>query len=228
LIEDYPSDPFVKMLRDSYDWYILPSVNPDGYVYTWTNERLWRKSRRPTAGSTCIGADVNRNFDFMWMTTGASDNPCSETFAGATAWSEPEAKAVADYLLLLNGTTDLFVTLHTYGQLFMTPWGYQQPKPGDYVEMMRVGAAAVNAIRDTHGVTYTLGAASEILYESSGTSRDYAKGVPAIPYVYTIELRNLNSFVLPPAQILPTGQEIWAGLRAAVQSMQMARPPTCK
>jgi murein tripeptide amidase MpaA len=24
-------------LTDAYDWYIMPVVNPDGYVYTWTN-----------------------------------------------------------------------------------------------------------------------------------------------------------------------------------------------
>jgi carboxypeptidase A2 len=228
LIDDYPSDPFVKKMRDDYDWHILPAVNPDGYSYTWSNDRLWRKSRRPTAGSTCIGADINRNFDYQWMTIGASSNPCSETFAGTAPYTEPEAKAVSDYVQTLNGTTDLFITLHTYGQLFMTPWGYTQTKPADYIEMMRVGQAAVTAIRETHGTIYTLGAASEILYESSGTSRDWAKGVPQIPYVYTIELRNLNSFVLPPGQILPTGQEIWAGLRAAIQSMQTVRPPTCK
>ena len=27
------------------DWYILPSANPDGYAYTQTNDRLWRRTR---------------------------------------------------------------------------------------------------------------------------------------------------------------------------------------
>lgn len=36
LIEEYDTDPFVKELRDVYDWFILPSVNPDGYAFSWT------------------------------------------------------------------------------------------------------------------------------------------------------------------------------------------------
>lgn len=30
------SDPAVRDVAESYDWYIFPSVNPDGYEYTHT------------------------------------------------------------------------------------------------------------------------------------------------------------------------------------------------
>ena len=32
-------------LTENLDWYILGIVNPDGYAYTQTNDRLWRKTR---------------------------------------------------------------------------------------------------------------------------------------------------------------------------------------
>jgi len=225
LIQEYETDPFVKQMRDTYDWYFLPSINPDGYSYTWTNDRLWRKTRQPH--SPCVGTDANRNFDFQWMTIGASSNPCSETFAGPTPYSEPEAKAVADYVMTLNGSWELFITLHTYGQLWMTPWGYTKELPNDYNELARVGQAAVNTILGVYGKVYQMGSAANILYESSGTSRDWAKGVPKIPYVYTIELRDTNSFVLPPTEIRPTGREIWAALLTTVARIQDVKPGTC-
>ena len=55
--------------------------------------------------------------------------------------------------------------------------------------------------------------------KSSGTSRDWAAGVPQIPFVYTAELRDTGNygFVLPPNQVLPTAEETWAGLKALVQ-----------
>jgi hypothetical protein len=34
--------------RDSIlgvDWYVAPLVNPDGYNYSMTTDRLWRKNR---------------------------------------------------------------------------------------------------------------------------------------------------------------------------------------
>jgi hypothetical protein len=228
LITEYATDPVIQNFRDTYDWYFLTVVNPDGYDYTWTDDRLWRKSRQPNAGSACVGADINRNFDFQWMTIGASDSPCSETYAGSAPNSEPEAKAVSDYLSsTTQGSVDLFWTLHTYGQLYMSPFGYTTQLPPNYDAMERVGRSAVQAIFDVHGERYQFGAASVILYASSGTSRDWAAGVPLIPFVYTLELRDENSFVLPPSQILPTGEEIWAGLRATVQGVQAEKPPTC-
>ena len=44
---------------------------------------------------------------------------------------------------------------------------------------------------------------------ASGNAIDYAKGEFNIPYVYTIELRG-SDFILPPKEIIPTGEEIMA------------------
>ena len=67
MVEDYGKDSEATALADLYDWYFLPVINADGYVYTWTHDRLWRKSRKPNPESEdCVGVDLNRNFDFMW------------------------------------------------------------------------------------------------------------------------------------------------------------------
>lgn len=63
---------------EKFNWVFIPVLNPDGYVYTWKNNktRMWRKNRshtpsqlslfNKTGNQLCIGTDINRNFDLKW------------------------------------------------------------------------------------------------------------------------------------------------------------------
>ena len=42
---------------------LSPVFNPDGYEFTFTGGRLWRKTRTPTTKPECPGIDANRNWD---------------------------------------------------------------------------------------------------------------------------------------------------------------------
>ena len=52
---------------DHLNIHVIPTANPDGYEYSRTDDRMWRKTRSDT-GSTlgCMGVDGNRNWDFHW------------------------------------------------------------------------------------------------------------------------------------------------------------------
>ena len=65
-----------KILLDTFDVYIMPSMNPDGYEYTRNSDRMWRKTRSRNQGYTCRGTDPNRNWGYNWGLKGASTNPC--------------------------------------------------------------------------------------------------------------------------------------------------------
>ncbi|CAG0886880.1 unnamed protein product [Darwinula stevensoni] len=55
-----------------------------------------------------------------------------------------------------------------------------------------------------------------------GPSDDWAKGAAGIKYAYTIELRDTGTFgfLLPPEQIIPTGEETWAAIMAVARFFQ--------
>lgn len=55
----------VRNIAENYDWYVVPVANPDGYVYTHTTTRLWRKTRS-RQNVLCYGADPNRNWDYKF------------------------------------------------------------------------------------------------------------------------------------------------------------------
>jgi hypothetical protein len=61
-------DPKAQALLENFSWSIIPVLNVDGYDFTRTSDRLWRKNRQPNPGSHCVGIDPNRNFGFEWGT----------------------------------------------------------------------------------------------------------------------------------------------------------------
>ncbi|GIY64058.1 carboxypeptidase A4 [Caerostris extrusa] len=66
LITQYGKDDQVTRLVDKYEFNVIVESNPDGYVYTWTTDRLWRKTRSRSSIDwlgVCRGTDANRNFD---------------------------------------------------------------------------------------------------------------------------------------------------------------------
>lgn len=157
-------------LRAGIDFYFAPLINPDGYEYTFTTDRMWRKSRSTNVGSACIGTDVNRNFGFKWGVDndGSSPNPCTETHRGADAYSEPEADHVNNYISGKANSTNwtAFITLHSYSQLWMSPYGWSDQAadlPADLAELVAVSNQCVAALTAVHGTQYQTGAASQIL-----------------------------------------------------------------
>jgi hypothetical protein len=208
-------------LRNNFRWYFVPNLNPDGYEYCWTNDRLWRKTRSNNPGSTCVGTDPNRNWDNNWCGEGASNSPCSDTYCGSRPFSEPENAAARNYLDNIKGHTNLFVSIHCYSNFWLIPWGGRTAKPSDYTELKRVGDAAAAALRAVNGLNFAVGTPPDLLYVASGGSFDYAKENLAIKYSYSPELRPATAgqggFNIPASNILPSGREVFAAIVATAR-----------
>jgi len=216
-LEGYGSDEVITNIIDTLNVYYVPILNPDGYEYTRNGNRMWRKTMMPNPGQSqsCAGTDPNRNWDWHWNEAGSSSDPCSESYAGARAGNQPEVKAVMDYLK--NGDTFLgYINFHSYSQLWMTPWGYTYSHPKDYDVQHAGGAAAVAALQAVHGTRFQNGAISEIIYQASGSSADYAYGACNILFSGGVELRDTGShgFILPASEIIPSGEEMFAAIKA--------------
>jgi len=208
-------------LRNNFRFYIVPNLNPDGYEYCWTNDRMWRKTRKPNPGSTCVGTDPNRNWDSFWGGSGASTNPCAEDFRGSAAFSEIECSTARNFLQTIRTFTNVFISVHSYSQYWLVPWGGQNQKPSDYNELLRVGNAAATAIRQTNNLNFQVGTPPDLLYVASGGSLDWAKDKNTIVYSYSPELRPATAgqggFNIPASNIIPSGRELLAAIAATAR-----------
>ena len=208
ILQNYKDSSRIRRLLKNLDFYVLPVLNIDGYIYTWTTDRLWRKSRSPHDNGTCFGTDLNRNFNASWCSVGASHNCQDLTFCGTGPESEPETKAVSSFIESRKENIACFLTMHSYGQLILLPYGYTENKSSNHEELLQVGQKAANALKAKHGTNYRVGSSADILYATSGSSRDWARDI-GIPFSYTFELRDNGTygFVLPEAQIQATCEE---------------------
>jgi len=215
LVRDYDTDPAIRAFVDHTQLWVVPVGNPDGYQYSWSTDRYWRKNRRDR-----FGVDLNRNFSVGFGGAGSSGTRRSETYRGPYAFSEPESSALRD--LARRERIALHVDFHAYGQLLLYPWGYTGSPAKDRDRFAAFGDRMASAMFAPHQTPYRLSAAIE-LYPAAGTMLDWMYGeVGALSY--TIELRpawpgGSRGFVLPPEQIRPTCDE---GL-AAVLALRAAR-----
>ncbi|MCC6970901.1 MAG: hypothetical protein IT434_11850 [Phycisphaerales bacterium] len=210
----YASGGTVKDLLDRVEIVIVPVVNPDGYEYTWTTNRLWRKNRRNNGGS--FGVDLNRNWGYQWGGEGASTSPSDETYRGASAFSEPETQAMRD-MVLANTRLRAAIDFHSYSQLILSPWSYTSTLPPDSSIFNQLNASMQSAIQGVHGQFYDAGPTYTTIYPASGASGDWYYGAGSTPrkiLAWGFELRDTGTygFVLPADQIIPNGEEIMAGM----------------
>ena len=212
MVNGHGTNARITDLVDGLAWHIVPLANPDGYAFTWSNDRLWRKNRRNNGDGTS-GVDWNRNFSSNWGGPGSSASTSSDIYRGSAPFSEPETQALrADVLATPN--LAIFLDVHCYSQLVLWPYGYEESEPaGPAGEVHRaIGLGMAAAIASVNGLTFDPQPAYD-LYLASGTSLDWGWD-EAGAYSFTYELRDTGNFgfVLPPEQIIPSGEEILESL----------------
>ncbi len=174
LLENYGSDPEITYLVDNMEMYFVPCVNPDGYIYNQqTNPSgggMHRKNMRIN-GDNSIGVDLNRNFGYMWGfdNSGSSPTPSSNTYRGTGPFSEPETQIVKEFAETFEFS--LALNNHTYSDLLIYPWGYQNQLTPDG-EVFSAFASLL-----TRENNYTYGTCYETLsYFANGGSDDWFYG----------------------------------------------------
>jgi len=257
----YGVDPDVTWLVDHHAAYVLVMRNPDGHV---ENEREVAANRRKNVDSDdgCSyanrwGVDLNRNHSFLWSCCGGSSpEPCDEVYRGPARSSEPETEALEAYFATVmadqngpNGddeippaapitTTGIFISLHSYGDLVLWPWGFDSEDAAPNQTGLRTIGRKIAGFNgyDPRG---------SIWYEVDGAADDWAYGTFGIPS-FTLEVGPTAwgsggddcSGFFPPYECIDgyAGRSFWAENRPALlyahkiaaTPYRSARGPDCE
>jgi murein tripeptide amidase MpaA len=193
LAGNYGKDARITRLLNTTKIWIIPVANPDGYEYTFTDERLWRKNLRDNDGDNQItiadGVDINRNFDSHWGSDDEGSSPVwsDQTYRGSAPNSEPETKAVVKFVR--QRKFKFILSYHTYSNLILYPWGWQVKTPSfdDPIFVAQAGTDDNPAIRDSLlNIGYDPGVGAD-LYTTNGDFTDWTYAKANVPS-YTVEL----------------------------------------
>ncbi|XP_018573035.1 zinc carboxypeptidase-like [Anoplophora glabripennis] len=201
------TDPAFRRFAERYDWYVFPVFNPDGFSFSHTNNRMWRKTRVPY--TLCFGADPNRNWAYFWNSGGASALPCAETYRGPRAFSEPSTRSLSEFISSIGHRLVAYISFHSFSQMLLIPYGHTRAHLDNYDLTRAIGLRAAASLARRYGTQYVVGNIAETIYIASGGSMDWVKGTFGTPIAYTYELRDRGSFgfLLPAAQIIPSALE---------------------
>ncbi|MEO0075375.1 MAG: M14 family zinc carboxypeptidase [candidate division WOR-3 bacterium] len=163
LLNNYNFNPTVSYLVDNREIWIVPMINPDGYV---NNVRYNGRS-----------VDLNRNFGWMWG---------NESNCGASAFSENEATFYYD--LYRKQPFVIYTTYHAGDSVISNPWSYTtyDSIPEKFVVWY------LSAGYSQRGNNYPYGQGSIIMYTINGSSKDYCYGF-AGEVSWSIELHNIKT-----------------------------------
>ncbi|RDI68023.1 M14 family zinc carboxypeptidase [Nocardia pseudobrasiliensis] len=202
LASGYGKDATATSILDSTEIWVVPVTNPDGVdvVASGGNRpKMQRKNvdngQTPSSCSIVDGSgngpgiDLNRNFATRWG--GDSRNPCSQTYQGPRAASEPETQAISQLYANLfpnqrpsgggdvpNTAKGVVIDLHSYGNYGIIPTAATPTNR----EQLRA------LIKKVVPAGFTVGTDEETVgYSTWGTTDDQAHGALGVAS-FTIEI----------------------------------------
>ncbi len=195
LLYNYRTDRATRQLVDNLDIFIVPTVNPDGQLYSYYDFASQRKNMtnycevgdpNDVNARNAWGVDNNRNHDVGSVFdgySGASTSCTSSTFAGPSEQSEPESRNL-DWIPRTYDNIKFAMNIHSSGNYFMwSPGAYELPgritlpRPSFGTEQYFFSASKdiLTEIFDWRGLAVTparTGPIADVLYSAAGNSGD--------------------------------------------------------
>jgi len=183
-------DEMVKEALRGTTIYMVPCANPDGFEYSRNHFSFWRKNRRQNADGS-YGVDLNRNFPIGFV---KSKNPSSNVYGGPEPFSEPETRAIRDFVLSHKNIT-IALDYHSQGNVFFPAHDFRHEDTIDTTDMNVLCANMAEEIRKISDREYGIhqGKPPAKLISGSGREFYYSQGI--IATVVEVGTRNISDYL---------------------------------
>jgi hypothetical protein len=147
IVSQYLSgDPSMAALLEARSVWFIPAVNPDGYESNRAHKPNGggnqRKNSNGVDSNKCanarydsLGVDLNRNYATCWSgdcptghdvvkhsDCGSSKRPCDEDYRGKGVFSEPESRAIRDFVQEHSSSITTALNFHSFAQQVYMPY----------------------------------------------------------------------------------------------------------
>ena len=189
LVSNYGVVADATWLLDHHEIHLMLQANPDGRKLYAEWGIWWRKNVNENycaEAPSYRGADLNRNFDFMWdCCGGSSDSQCSFEYHGASPASEPEVLSIQNYIRSIfpdqrgpnltdpapDDATGIYLDIHSSGRLILHGWHFTTETPAPNAPQLQTLAHKLASFN-----RYTPVQATERSFVLDGIAADFGYG----------------------------------------------------
>lgn len=190
IIDNYQFNPKLREALTRNTLYIVPCLNPDGFEYSRTHFSFWRKNRRKNEDGS-YGVDLNRNFGIRFK---ARSDQTSNTYGGPAAFSEPETRAIRDFVAEHKNIT-IALDYHSQGNVFFPAHKFDHEAEIDTTDLNTLCANMAFEIEKVTGRKYGIhrGKPPTNLINGSGREYYYSQGI--IATVVEVGTKNIPDYM---------------------------------
>jgi len=190
LLKNHKNNPDILEALTNNTLYLVPCLNPDGFEYSRQHFSFWRKNRRNNGDGT-YGVDLNRNFSVGYR---RSKNTSSNVYSGPKPFSEPETRAIKNFVDNHNNIT-IALDYHSQGNVFFPAHKFNHEMELEGTDLNTLCANMNYHINKVTGRKYGInrGKPPTKLISGSGREYYYSKGILAV--VVEVGTRNIPDYI---------------------------------
>ena len=182
-------EPQLSKVLETSSLYMVPCANPDGFEYSRNHFAFWRKNRRKNEDGS-FGVDLNRNFPVGYS---KNSNMSSNVYSGPEPFSEPETRALRDFVLAHQNIT-ITLDYHSQGNVFFPAHNFLHEDAQNAIDLNLLASNMAEEIRKESGREYGVHMGKPPTKLISGSGREFYYSQGALALVAEVGSRNISDY----------------------------------